>query len=543
MGGGQGLKFVGASATTLVRSPQLKALYTNSPSSRAGQRLPLARSRVLAPLLLTLLSFAAVLIHGYHPYAEDAGIYVAGIELRLHPLLFPFGQEFIAAHTSLSIFAPAVAALAVALHSPLRDVLFGLQIAGTWMLLFGCWQIARRCFSSAAGRWGAVVLAACCLTLPVAGTSLFMMDPYVTGRTFSTPCILLAISGCLDRRWAATLIPLGIAALFHPLMAIYATGFLLMLLAAQSHRWKLAATLCGAAVVSGAALQFSQRNVAETPAYIAAALTRSYFYISQWQWYEVIGIVAPPLMMFAYAYRNRRAPISPALGARIALCWAMVLCSAASIMVSLLFAHPTSHSHLVARLQPLRAFHIVYLVFFVLLGGLIGQHWLKRATWRWIALFGAVAATMFFAQRATYPSSPHLEAPWTRPTNPWAQAFLWIRANTPTSALFALDAHYITAPGEDAQGFRAEAERSTLADYSKDGGASAIFPQLAPAWMTQHTADTGLSAMSDSQRIAHLAPFGVTWIVLQRGAQTAFDCPYANAEIRVCRLPARTPQM
>ncbi len=536
------MKFVGASATIPVSPPHLKPFSTNFRSSGARRHLPLGRPSGRAPLFLTLLSLAAVLIHGYHPYAEDAGIYVAGIELRLHPQLFPFAQEFIAAHTTLSIFAPFVAALATALHSPLRDVLFGLQVAGTWMLLFGCWQIARRCFSTAAGRWGAVVLAASCLTIPVAGTSLFMMDPYVTGRTFSTPCILLAISGCLDRRWAATLIPLGIAALFHPLMAIYATGFLLMLLAAQSHRWKLAATLIAAAIVSGAALQFSQRNVTETPAYIAAALTRSYFYISQWQWYEVIGILAPPLMMFAYAYRNRRAPISPDLRSRISLCWATILCAAASIAVSLLFAHPTSHSHLVARLQPLRAFHIVYLVFFVLLGGLIGQQWLKRAAWRWIVLFAAVAATMFFAQRATYPSSPHIEAPWTRPTNPWAQAFLWIRANTPTSAIFALDAHYITAPGEDAQGFRAEAERSSLADYSKDGGASAIFPQLAPAWMAQHTADTGLSAMSDSQRIAHLAPFGVTWIVLQHGAQTAFDCPYANAEIRVCRLPAQTQQ-
>lgn len=542
------MEFAEARATGLASPPEVDSPRTTI-LTFTQPRLPhLPAAFKSTPFIFALLTTATVLIHGYHPYAEDAGIYVAGIELGLNSQLFPYGRDFVTAHTSWSIFAPFLAATARATRLPLPYVLFGVQVASTWMLLFSCWQIARRCFRRPSESWASVLLVACCLTLPVAGTSLFMMDPYVTGRSFSTPCILLAISGCLERRWAQTLIPLGIAALFHPLMAIYAGGFLLMLMAAQRSRWIWAAVLCFIGVAAGAALQISQRGVEETPAYIAAALTRTYFYLSEWQWYEIVGILAPPAMMVAYAvWRNRR-PMPPHVRSRVALCWAMVLFGGTAILVSLLFSHPLSHSHLVARLQPLRAFHIIYLVFFLLLGGLMGQYWLNKFVWRWFALFGAVAAIMFLAQRAIYPASPHIEAPWTRDgngsrsSNPWTEAFLWVRANTPVDAVFALDANYITGPGEDAQGFRAEAERSSLADYSKDGGASAIFPQLAPAWMAQHTADNRLSSATDQQRVERLAPFGVTWIILRKSAQTGFDCPYANAEIRACRLPAFAPR-
>ena len=84
---------------------------------------------------------------------------------------------------------------------------------------------------------------------------------------------------------------------------------------------------------------------------------------------------------------------------------------------------------------------------------------------------------MICAERTTFPASRHLELPgalvWKSSGskgNAWEQAFVWISRNTPKNAMFALDAEYITKPGEDAQGFRAIAERSVLPDYSKDGG-------------------------------------------------------------------------
>jgi hypothetical protein len=125
------------------------------------------------------------------------------------------------------------------------------------------------------------------------------------------------------------------------------------------------------------------------------------------------------------------------------------------------------------------------------------------------------------------------------PRNPWAQAFLWVRDNTPKDALFALDADYINAPGEDAQCFRAIARRSALADYSKDGGEASIAPVLTADWVRDQAAQQALSSPSttDAQRLAALRPLGVTWLVLQPSAATSLDCPYANSAVKLCRLP------
>ncbi len=92
--------------------------------------------------------------------------------------------------------------------------------------------------------------------------------------------------------------------------------------------------------------------------------------------------------------------------------------------------------------------------------------------------------------------------------------------------MFALDAEYITKPGEDAQSFRAIAERSVLPDYSKDGGVVTNKPELAAAWLQGQVAQTGLNAESDAERVAALRPLGVTWVVLERGAATGFACAY-----------------
>ena len=534
------------SASLPVPLTDLPAFQADTKAASTPQALAIPRALAVA-LALSILTVGAVAVHGYHPFAEDAGIYIAGIKLALNPALYPASTPFITAHTQLSIFSTFIASLTRIAHLPLDYVLFTLYVATTWLTLFGCWALARRCFpSSHTARWSAVLLLASTLTLPIAGTSLFLMDPYLTGRSFSTPFILLAICACLDRRPLLTVLALAAAAAFHPLMAIYAAGFLLLLWAATERRWITAAVLCSTAIALGAALQFSQRNVTESPAYLSAVLTRSYFYLSAWQWYEWIGLAAPLLMMLAYIRWQQLRPRTTRTAApdlRIALSAACILSGLTAIAVSALFAHQASHSHLVARLQVLRMFHIIYLVFFVLLGGVFGQYALKRAAWRWAISFTAIATTLFFVQRATYSASTHIEAPWREARNPWTQAFLWIRSNTPVNALFALDADYIYAPQEDTQGFRAIAERGSLADYSKDGGASAIFPQLAPAWAAQHTATAHLNTITDSQRLQKLAPFHVTWLVLDRNAQTSFDCPYMNQSVKVCRLPQQPAVM
>ena len=115
----------------------------------------------------------------------------------------------------------------------------------------------------------------------------------------------------------------------------------------------------------------------------------------------------------------------------------------------------------------MRYLHLLYLIFFLLGGGLLGRYVLDRHLYRWVLLFVPLAAGMFYAQLQLFPATAHLELPWAAPKNSWLQAFAWIRENTPVDSLFALDPHYVELPGEDYHGFRALAERSVLADYVK----------------------------------------------------------------------------
>jgi hypothetical protein len=205
------------------------------------------------------------------------------------------------------------------------------------------------------------------------------------------------------------------------------------------------------------------------------------------------------------------------------------------------FAREGSATHLVARLQPLRIFQQVYVPMILFVGAVL-TGWMGRRPLRWTGMFGLLAVVMFAVDRQTFPASAHLEMPQLlevdQNTNAWVQAFRWIKANTPVNAVFAMDADYITRPGEDAQGFRAIAERSALPDYSKDGGEAAITPSLTSAWTAGQNAQANLSERSDSERMAALAPEGVGWVILQRGAATSFACDYANAAVKVCRLPS-----
>src|SRR5438874_12814469 len=169
---------------------------------------------------------------------------------------------------------------------------------------------------------------------------------------------------------------------------------------------------------------------------------------------------------------------------------------------------------------------------------------------RWVLVFSVLAGVMFVAERRTFPASRHLELlrdmefphaggedDSADRGNAYQRAFAWIGSNTPKDALFAMDAQYITKPGEDAQNFRAIAGRSVLPDFSKDGGVATNKPELAAEWLEGQLAQAGLGTEPAAQRIAVLKPLGVTWVVLERKTVTAFECVYANEAVKVCRLP------
>ena len=63
-----------------------------------------------------------------------------------------------------------------------------------------------------------------------------------------------------------------------------------------------------------------------------------------------------------------------------------------------------------------------------------------RSLLAFVVLFVPLAAVMFFVQRETYPTSPHLEWPGSAPSNSWLQAFAWVREHTPSNSYFAAGA-------------------------------------------------------------------------------------------------------
>lgn len=192
----------------------------------------------------------------------------------------------------------------------------------------------------------------------------------------------------------------------------------------------------------------------------------------------------------------------------------------------------------------MRAFHLVYIVFFLFTGAAIGEYLLKRVAWRWFALFVPMMASMFVVQVPAFPASPHIELPVAHSPNPWVSAFFWIRANTPKDAIFAIDPNYVELPKEDLHGFRAIAERSMVADNLKDSGVAAMFPRLADEWKQQVDSLSGWRQFhaADFERLHKR--YGVTWIVWQGPRPDGFVCPFENSAVKVCRMtgaPAKQP--
>jgi hypothetical protein len=522
-------------------------------SSERLRRQEYRRERGFAVLVVTALTFWAVLVHGYHPYAEDGGVYLPEIKRLLDPGLYSSGAEFVVGHLRYSLFAPMVAGLVRRSHQGVDTVVLGLHVASFWMTLFAAWLLAARCFTSSEARWGAVGLLAAWMTLPVAGTSLMLMDPYVTARSLSTPCSLLALVGVLEfrrprfeeederGRWRGAVLcgtALVCAGMMHPLMGAYGFGAVMLLgVALSSSRvvrvWG-SVGLSLTAVAIAAALQMSASP--ESEIYRKVMLTRSYWYLSEWQWYEWVGLAAPLMILSAVAIGRRRKDDAAGAGlVRVA-----VVAGTTAIAVAVMFARTGMGTHLVARMQPLRIFQTVYVVMTLMVGGWLGEKILRRRTMRWVTVFSLLAGVMFIADWRTFPASRHLELPWMRAAgagNQYEEAFRWIAGNTPRDAVFAQDADYVTKPGEDAQSFRAIAERSVLPDFSKDGGVVTNKPELANAWREGQAAQRGLDAESDGERVARLKPFGVTWVVLGRSAATGFACAFANEAVKVCRLP------
>lgn len=518
----------------LVVEAEAPASSLLSPSLPDSAILPRPWNFLQRPaVLISGLTLVALLIQGYHPFVDDAAIYIAGIEKVIHPSLFPVHAEYVLPHLKHSLFSLVLGWLLRGLHIPLRYALFASYLASLWLMIYSCWRLTSLLFSTPRGRAGAMLLMTATLTLPVAGSAIYILDPYLTARSFSTPLTLLAIAFALERRMFATAVCLVGAFILHPLMAAYAVGYVFALMLVRARRWTSLAVAAGGVMLLGFAASHAGNLLGASPAYRVATVSRDYFFLDKWEWFEIFGLFPPLVAAFLYLSRsNFRVRSNYGLVAAVSL-----YVGALAILFAVCYTR-TDNSFLLARLQVLRSFQIIYILFFLLLGSLLGQYVLGRRWWTWGGGFTAVACLMFAVQLSLYPALKHLEWPWVRSQNPWAQAFVWIRHNTPKDAYFALDPYYQQMPQEDTLGFRAMTERSVLPDWSKDGGVAAIDPALAQQWWNQVTQTKDFSRWNDVQRIQTLAPYGVDWVVLPANMPTRFACPYANSTVRVCHLPS-----
>lgn len=483
-------------------------------------------------LRLGALAVAALLIHGYHFGVEDGEIYIPAANKLAHPALYPFAPEFFLHHEHLSIFAYVVGDTARWTHIPIDWTIFLWYVVCLFAMIASCWLIAAACFTSERARWSSTLVITAVLTMPAANTALLLSDPYLTARSFSTPLTLISLGFLLQRRYMWATAAAVLTGLFHPQMVAYLAMLAVVIYATERSKKRVGETapvMCSAAGIlpTGFALKPA------AGAYREALYTRDYYFLYNWHWYHWLGMLAP-LAILAWFWRGKLRGTTPAFSM---LSFAMIPFGLISIVAAAIFSSSPMFDNFV-RLQPLRTFHLITIVFVLLLAGVFGEFAGKSRPWMIAGLAGMLAIGMFFVGRATYPDSPQIELPSRSSANAWVNTLLWIRGNTPVNAVFAVDSHYLHEEGVDSHGFRAVSERSDLADYYKDSGAASLFPDLADEWKAMSEATTGLNHFSkqDFERLRGEYP-EVGWTVVHGAAPAGLQCPYQRQSYAVCRLP------
>jgi hypothetical protein len=494
--------------------------------------------------LLLGIAMAAMALHGYHPYVEDAEIYLPGIKKLLHPALYQQNPGFFASHAGMTMFPNLIAASVRLTHLPFDWALLLWQFLCIFLLLLGCWRVGRLVATDPRARWGGVALVASLLTLPVAGTRLFIMDQYLSSRSLSAAAVMMLVASAGERRYAQAVFWALFTAAVHPLMFVFAAAFVSVhFLLCVREEWtgpRANANVASASVAMlvPAALTWPYSLAMKifppmTPMYHRALQTRSYFFLSQWAWYEWLGLLAPFAIFWLFAKIARKRGLVEMERMCRALIWFGLIFALASLLTMATFFERFT------LLQPMRYLHLTYILMFLFAGCLLVEFFLQGKLWRWLALLVPLCAGMLYAQRQSYPATPQLELPGVMSPNPWVRSFLWIRQNTPEDAYFALNPELMRLPGEDHHGFRALSERSKLAGARKDSGAVTMFPALAATWKAQTDAAAGWTSfhVQDFSRLKQQT--GVGWVVVEMADSQAWKglhCPYRNDTVAVCRL-------
>ena len=483
-------------------------------------------------LQLAGLTLAALCIGGYHLGVDDSEIYVPAAKKFLHSELYPFHSEFFLSHGHLTLFSPLLAWTSKLTRMPMDWTLFAWYLATLFGMISACWMLAKVCFVAPRARWSAVVMTTAVLTMPAASTALLLLDPCMTARSFSTPLSIFVLASYLGGRYLRTGAGIILTAAVHPQMSCYLLFLIATIWLVERHKRPRGQQSAGMALMMGA-LPTGFRLTPATGAYREALLPRDYFFLYNWAWYEWIGLIAP-LAILAWFWLGALRGTLPGFK-RIS--FAMIPFGLLSIAAAAVISSSPKFEML-ARLQPLRCFHLITLVFILLLAGVAGEYLAKGRTWVIPSISVALAAGMFILARQTYPNSPQIEIPLASSANPWVNALLWVRQNTPTDAVFAVDSYYFKDELNDVHGFRAVAERSSLSDHFKDGGVVSLFPALADEWKPMSDATFGLNhfTVQDFHRLRQEFP-AISWTVIHGPAPNGMSCPYNQRGYAVCLIP------
>jgi len=113
---------------------------------------PISNTRPRTAFLLLLFTAGAFLIHGYHPYVEDAAFYVPPVKKLLNPALYPHGAEIFESHAGMTVFPTLIAWSVRLLHLPLDTVLLLWHLLSIYLFLLGIWKVSCCCFEAPEAR-------------------------------------------------------------------------------------------------------------------------------------------------------------------------------------------------------------------------------------------------------------------------------------------------------------------------------------------------------------------------------------------------------
>jgi hypothetical protein len=179
---------------------------------------------------LTLVTALSLAVHGFHYGIEDEAIYLPAIKKNLDPALYPFDSAFFLSQTRFTIFPLLIAFLAEVAPLSLASVVFIAHVLSLFLVFTACRRLSRQCFADTKSQWAAVLTIAVVMTLPVAGTALYVMDQHLHPRSPATAAILWSLSELLEGRYYKAGRGFLITLLIHPLMGAFGAVFAVFLL-------------------------------------------------------------------------------------------------------------------------------------------------------------------------------------------------------------------------------------------------------------------------------------------------------------------------